>query len=433
MKVYPRILVISDDNEGNSIQVINNSTSDRVLLFKIKRSDPKVVEFHPKRGFVEAGTTLEVDIKLSDDNISSARILVHLVSISSHTGAFENDWKTGMRKGGVKKVVDIRRNGASFCHGLSLGSDASIISILSQDPCTNVKLKKLDNQQILYKDLSPCTNLSDQGIYDESNGKPIMQYDVNTYTPYSDEKFTGQSIVDRNNESSFQEKIVTDIPLLIDIGYNSTLVGGGLEIGDDHDGEELGGDDHDGDHGDDYHSGDDDDDDGHDDDDDGDDHDDVNSSHSNSKKLEKNTPEKSQSFTVKSLKSIRTSELFNPLQFALKKSEKSMDTMVTSEIEKQSQDLQNYIDLFDDDADDIVLAQLEHLENIRKFEMKMKENDKIKNDVIISKCSYTRNFEVSEFCNVDSVNEHYVFKQGIYICINVFMYVYSFIYINIYI
>jgi hypothetical protein len=75
--------------------------------------------------------------------------------------------------------------------------------------------------------------------------------------------------------------------------------------------------------------------------------------HIYTEKLEKNAPETSQSFIAKSSKSTKTTELLNPSEFSLKKSEKSMNTMVASEVEKQSQDLQNDIELFDNHADDV--------------------------------------------------------------------------------
>ena len=115
MRIYPRSLDLPGD-VGGVIYLNNSSVSGRILLYKIKRSDPKVVDFSPKRGVVEADSTLKVDIKFCTDTVcSTAKVLVQLVAVSraDYRGSFEHDWVQGMESGMVKKVIEVRRQDAT--------------------------------------------------------------------------------------------------------------------------------------------------------------------------------------------------------------------------------------------------------------------------------------------------------------------------------
>lgn len=95
-----------------------------MLLFKIKRSLLKRVEFSPKRGFVEPGTTCQVSITLLPvsskdlrDQYNLTRLLVKTVTINasvlkgdkdrSAKVTFDRYWQQASRGSEVKKVVDI--------------------------------------------------------------------------------------------------------------------------------------------------------------------------------------------------------------------------------------------------------------------------------------------------------------------------------------
>ena len=115
MRIYPRSLELPED-VGGTVYLNNSSASGRILLFKIKRSEPKVVDFSPKRGYVEPESTLKVDIKFCpDSDCTNAKVLVQLVAIhrSDFKGGnhFDHDWITGMEGGMVKKVIEVRRQG----------------------------------------------------------------------------------------------------------------------------------------------------------------------------------------------------------------------------------------------------------------------------------------------------------------------------------
>ena len=115
MRIYPRSLELPEDC-GGTVYLNNSSASGRILLFKIKRSEPKVVDFTPKRGYVEPESTLKVDIKFCpDSDCTNAKVLVQLVAVhrSDFKGGnhFDHDWIMGMEGGMVKKVIEVRREG----------------------------------------------------------------------------------------------------------------------------------------------------------------------------------------------------------------------------------------------------------------------------------------------------------------------------------
>ena len=135
MKVFPRILEVLSDGEENFVYISNSSSTDRLLFFRIKRSDPKVVSFYPRKGIVEPETTFKIEIKLHRNDVSAARILVQLVAVrrSEFSGNYADDWINGHRGGMVSKIVDIRRKGHSLISGVNAFCDTSLVSVLSQD------------------------------------------------------------------------------------------------------------------------------------------------------------------------------------------------------------------------------------------------------------------------------------------------------------
>ena len=119
MKVFPRILEVLCDGEENFVYISNSSSTDRLLFFRIKRSNPKVVSFFPRKGIVEPETTFKIEIKLQRKDVTAARILVQLVAVrrSEFSGVYADDWIKGHRGGMVSKIVDIRRKGHSLLSG----------------------------------------------------------------------------------------------------------------------------------------------------------------------------------------------------------------------------------------------------------------------------------------------------------------------------
>jgi len=97
-------------SETCSFKIKNSSADDRVLLFKIRRSEPKLLEFSPKFGIVEPGVTRHVSLQLTNPKISFARVLVKLAALkrSKLLEDFEASWQLASQKGVVKKVVDVR-------------------------------------------------------------------------------------------------------------------------------------------------------------------------------------------------------------------------------------------------------------------------------------------------------------------------------------
>jgi hypothetical protein len=157
MKVFPRVIEVVEGDE-NFVSIINCSSTDRLLFFKVKRSDPKVIEFYPRKGVIETGITSKVKIKILGDNISNARILIQLVALTRNicTGAFETDWAVGSTSGIVNKVVDVHRKvslPATF-GGLSsepplvlTNTDSSSVEVMTADvklPSSLVSLQGTD-------------------------------------------------------------------------------------------------------------------------------------------------------------------------------------------------------------------------------------------------------------------------------------------------
>lgn len=103
-----------------------------MLLFKIRRSEPKLLEFQPKFGIVEPGVTKHVSMQLVNPKVSFARVLVKLVAIkrSKLLEDFQESWQLASTKGVVKKVVDVRN--------LAFGGDdddegEGVFSLASED------------------------------------------------------------------------------------------------------------------------------------------------------------------------------------------------------------------------------------------------------------------------------------------------------------
>ena len=120
--ISPRIVEVKEGKD-NFISITSVSSPDNVLFFKVKRSNPKVVDFYPKRGVVAFGKTSEVNIKFMNTNTVHGRVLIQLVSIgrSLCTGTFEKDWESGILSGidMISKIVSIHRGDS---HSTSLAS-----------------------------------------------------------------------------------------------------------------------------------------------------------------------------------------------------------------------------------------------------------------------------------------------------------------------
>lgn len=92
------------------LSIRNSADDERILLFKIRRSEQKMVEFKPKVGYVEPGQTTKVTLRLIDGSIPKTRLLVKLVVLKKSLleQDFEQSWSVAsQRNGEVKKVIDI--------------------------------------------------------------------------------------------------------------------------------------------------------------------------------------------------------------------------------------------------------------------------------------------------------------------------------------
>lgn len=169
MKVYPRILEIADGETEDSFININNSSKNKILLFKIRRSDPKVVDFQPKRGSVKAGDTVRVYLKLHA-NTFNARILVQIMALKTpkFCNKFEDDWNGGCKRGVVKKVVYVQNNRA-FLDTISIPSRECCEVKPIDDNCNHIILNT--SQQSVLTVIKPELSLikSPPKKFDDNN------------------------------------------------------------------------------------------------------------------------------------------------------------------------------------------------------------------------------------------------------------------------
>lgn len=167
MKVFPRVIEVVEGEE-NFVFINNASSTDRLLFFKVKRSDPKVIEFYPRRGVIEAGITSKVKIRIVGDNIPNARLLIQLVAVARNicTGAFEMDWAVGSDSGVVNKVVEIRTKQflTATLGGLSSESPKALINVDS----SSVEVMTVDVEQPLALECLQSTGQPNQLIATES-------------------------------------------------------------------------------------------------------------------------------------------------------------------------------------------------------------------------------------------------------------------------
>ena len=145
MKIFPRLLELSPGEDTCHFRIKNAANDDRVLLFKIRRliyyysssllislspyssrSEPKLLDFSPKKGIVEPGAVQLVELKLVNEHVTHARVLVKLVAVKRNrlTTNFDESWAQGAAKGVVKKVVDVRNN----AYDLDVDGDGSVLS-----------------------------------------------------------------------------------------------------------------------------------------------------------------------------------------------------------------------------------------------------------------------------------------------------------------
>lgn len=131
MKIFPRIIELPKGDEVKSFKVKNTAKDDSLLLFKVRRSEPKLVEFSPKNGVVEPGMTQNIRIRLCDSRVTSARLLVKAVTLARTDlcAKFEESWENAVQDGTIKKVIDIK-NGRFKS---SISQDDLSISLASED------------------------------------------------------------------------------------------------------------------------------------------------------------------------------------------------------------------------------------------------------------------------------------------------------------
>ena len=134
--ISSRIVEVKEGKDS-FISITSVSSEDDVLLFKVKRSNPKVVDFHPKRGVVASGKTFQVKIRLMSNDTLRGRVLIQSVSIGRNlcTGSFEKDWKNGISSGidMISKIVSIHLGDSLYTSLAGTSCENAVAPILSTD------------------------------------------------------------------------------------------------------------------------------------------------------------------------------------------------------------------------------------------------------------------------------------------------------------
>jgi len=133
LSILPPLTKCRTGTDTCQFKIKNSSTDDKILLFKIRRSEPKLLEYTPKCGIVEPGVTKNVTMQLVDAKVTFARVLVKLVAIKrDHLKAnFADSWDIGAEFGVIKKVVDVKN--LAFRGQLGFDDDAMSESMASED------------------------------------------------------------------------------------------------------------------------------------------------------------------------------------------------------------------------------------------------------------------------------------------------------------
>jgi hypothetical protein len=95
MKLFPTKIEIPNGEETFQFHIQNNTgtrnnddddehgqDSDELLLFKVRRTEPKLIDFAPKQGLIEPGKIVDVACQLANANITFAKVTVKLVVIA---------------------------------------------------------------------------------------------------------------------------------------------------------------------------------------------------------------------------------------------------------------------------------------------------------------------------------------------------------------
>lgn len=154
-----------EDSDEYSFKIKNSSVEERHLLFKVRRSERKMVDFEPKQGVVAPGSTLKVRLWVCDRCIHSSRLLVKLVSLKSAymTEDFLQSWEIATKRGGeVKKVIDLKRTRAKEDSMQQLLEHSSLLvdTKISEVSNPHRQMISLNSAKKTMENLSPSSSLA---------------------------------------------------------------------------------------------------------------------------------------------------------------------------------------------------------------------------------------------------------------------------------
>ena len=109
--VNPKELEVDFFDQPTSF-TLDNTSSKNVVLYKIRRNNPKVLSFEPLAGIVEPNKSTTISVKFTEDQVSHGVLCVKYVTIERKKLGknFTDAWDLGEKTlNGTQKIfVDIR-------------------------------------------------------------------------------------------------------------------------------------------------------------------------------------------------------------------------------------------------------------------------------------------------------------------------------------
>ena len=113
LNVNPQELEVDFYDQPTSF-TLDNTSSKNVVLYKIRRNDPKVLSFEPLAGIVEPNKSTTISVKFTKDQVSHGVLCVKYVTIERKKLGkhFTDAWELGEKSSnGTQKIfVNIRNS-----------------------------------------------------------------------------------------------------------------------------------------------------------------------------------------------------------------------------------------------------------------------------------------------------------------------------------
>eukprot|EP01031_Cornospumella_fuschlensis_P035811 gene35811-43436_t len=128
MKIFPHSLKLEKGVNKYELAIDNTSEDDKVLLFRIRRSEHKVLTFSPKKGYVLPREKKLISIYILDDNFHKTKLLVKFVLLNKEdvTQDFDETWRKGEEDRKVISIVNPANPGQDLLSEMSVSELPSV-------------------------------------------------------------------------------------------------------------------------------------------------------------------------------------------------------------------------------------------------------------------------------------------------------------------